>query len=162
MARHRECHPEPAGSETLCMRGSFMREKREISWPLTGWSSESHGQGQGRNPMMYGHEKSDEPVGPANCWNKAPQGVADGGEERGSAKGNPHQQNTHRTQSRGSVLNALQRVRQVASSDLTSEPEAGAQCGSSARWDLCGGSPSGNLPLGDSYRDVLAANGGAR
>ena len=127
MVRHRKCHPEPTGSETLCMRGSFMRENREISWPLAGWSSESHGQGQGRNPMMYDHEKSDGPVVPANHRNKAPQGVADGGEERGSAKGNLRRQNTHRTQCRGRVHSALTRVRRVAelhrwSSGSTSDP----------------------------------------
>ncbi len=105
--------PKPTGSETLCMRGSFMRENREISWPLDGWSSESHGQGQGHNPMMYDHEKSDGPVVPANHRNKAPQGVADGGEERGSAKGNQRQQNTHRTQRRGCVPNALTLIRQA-------------------------------------------------
>ncbi len=81
------------------------------------WPSESHGQGQGRNPMMDGHEKSDEPVVPANRRNKPPQGAADGGEERGSAKGNPRQQNTHRTQSREGVHSALTRVRQVAERD---------------------------------------------
>ena len=41
MARYRECHPEPAGSETLCMRGSFMRENREISSSLAGYGSAS-------------------------------------------------------------------------------------------------------------------------
>ncbi len=109
--------------------------------------------------MMHDDEKSDGPVVPANHRNKAPQGAADGGEERGPAKGNPRQQNTHRTQSRVSVLSALERVRQVAehlSCDLTSEPEVGAQCGSSARWDLCGGSQSGRWLLWDSYRDHLS------
>ena len=67
--------------------------------------------------MMYDHEKSDGPVVPANHRNKAPQGVADGGEGRGPAKGNPQQQNTRRTQSRVSVPSALERVRQVAQRD---------------------------------------------
>ena len=67
--------------------------------------------------MTHDHEKSDGPVVPANRWNKAPQGVTDGGEERGPAKGNPNWQNTHRTQSRGSVPSALDRVRQVAQRD---------------------------------------------
>ena len=157
MAHYRKCHPKPAGSETLCMRGSFMRENREISWPLVGWSSESHGQGQGRNPMMYDHEKSDGPVVPANHRNKAPQRVADGGEERGPAKGNLRQQNTHRTQCRERVYSALTRVRQVADPQrLASEPEAGAECGSSARSDLRGGSQSGRVPLWDSYRNPPA------
>ncbi len=38
---------------------------------------------------------------------------------------------------------------------MTLEPEAGAQCVSSARWDLCGGSQSRQLRLWDSYRDAL-------
>ena len=78
------------------------------------WSSESHGQGQGRNPMMDDREKSDEPVVPANHRNKAPQGAADGGEERGLTKGNSDRQNAHRTQSRSSARSAPDRVRQVA------------------------------------------------
>ena len=41
MVRYRECHLEPAGSETLCMRGSFMRENREISSSLVGYGSAS-------------------------------------------------------------------------------------------------------------------------
>lgn len=67
--------------------------------------------------MMHDGEKSDEPVVPANRRNKVPHGTADGGEERGSAKGNSRRQNTHRTQSRGSVRSALSRVRQVAQRD---------------------------------------------
>ena len=67
--------------------------------------------------MMHDDEKSDGPVVPANHRNKTPQGEADGGEERGLAKGNPSQQNTHRTQSRASVHSALARIRQVAIRD---------------------------------------------
>ena len=33
----RERRPESAGSETLCMRGSFMRENREISSSFVGY-----------------------------------------------------------------------------------------------------------------------------
>ncbi|WP_437914916.1 IS66 family insertion sequence element accessory protein TnpA [Sorangium sp. So ce302] len=35
----------------------------------------------------------------------------------------------------------------------TSEPEAGAQCGSSARWDPCGGRPELDGAKGRLYRD---------
>ena len=38
-------------------------------------------------------------------------------------------------------------------SDLTSEPEARAQCGSAARWDLCGGRPEPDGVKGRPYRD---------
>ena len=41
MVRYRECHSKPAGSETLCMRGSFMRENREISSSLAGYGPAS-------------------------------------------------------------------------------------------------------------------------
>ena len=37
------------------------------------------------------------------------------------------------------------------------EPEAGAQCGNSARWDLCGGPPARAVPTatGAFYRSAL-------
>lgn len=44
-------------------------------------------------------------------------------------------------------------------SDLTSEPEARAQRGSAARWDLCGGRPEPDGVKGRPYRDRSA--GGA-
>ncbi len=123
-----------------------MRENREISrLPEGDDSSGRMGKASGRNPMMYGREKSDRPVVPANHRNKAPFGAADGGEERGLTKGNSDWQNAHRTQRRGSALSALDRVRQ-ASCGLASQPEVGAQCGSSARWDLCGGRPVWAVP----------------
>jgi hypothetical protein len=92
-----------------------MRENREIS-RLPDWDGPSGrmGKASGRNPMMYGREKSDRPVVPANHRNKAPFGAADGGEERGLTKGNSDWQNAHRTQRRGSALSALDRVRQAA------------------------------------------------
>ncbi len=34
---------------------------------------------------------------------------------------------------------------------FTSPPEAGAQCGSSARWDLCGGLPERAVPTATVY-----------
>ena len=37
LVRYRECQSEPTGSETLSMRGSFMRENREISSSLAGY-----------------------------------------------------------------------------------------------------------------------------
>jgi hypothetical protein len=51
---------------------------------------------------------------------------------------------------------ALERIRQpaqrdkvialISGSDCASLPEVGAQCGSSARWDLCGGRPVRAVP----------------
>jgi group II intron reverse transcriptase/maturase len=51
---------------------------------------------------------------PKNSSNKAGEPAAERREGRDLAKGNLHQQNTHRTQSRGSVPSALERVRQAA------------------------------------------------
>jgi hypothetical protein len=58
-------------------------------------------------------------------------------EGRGLAKGNLVQQNRVRTQWREALRRALGWIRQAVSA-CASEPEVGAQCGSSACWDLCG------------------------
>jgi len=60
--------------------------------------------------------KSDCPIVPENLSNKgdgAPS-TAEGGEERGRAKGNPGRQNRHRTQCRDRLQQVLIRVRQAA------------------------------------------------
>ncbi len=66
---------------------------------------------------MNEHRKSDRPVVPAKAPNKAEQSAAEGPEGRGLAKGNLQRQNAHRTQSRESAHNALERVRQAARRD---------------------------------------------
>ncbi|MBI4728350.1 MAG: group II intron reverse transcriptase/maturase [Acidobacteria bacterium] len=68
--------------------------------------------------MMHGREQSDGLVVPAKPRNNA-GGVpaADGVEGRGSAKRNPQQPTTRRTQSRASVPAGLERVRQAARKD---------------------------------------------
>lgn len=43
--------------------------------------------------------------------------------------------------------------------DLTFEPEARAQCGSSARWDPCGGRPEPDGVKGRPYRDLSGRQG---
>jgi RNA-directed DNA polymerase len=68
--------------------------------------------------MMNERGQSDRPVVPTKFPNKAgQQTAAEGMEGRGLAKGNLRQQNTRRTQCRGSVHSALERVRQVAVRD---------------------------------------------
>ena len=62
---------------------------------------------------------------------------------------------------------ALERIRQVACRDNTlipnsvcaSPPEVGAQCGSSARWDLCGGRRVTGVPTAThrSFSPFLAS-----
>ena len=74
--------------------------------------------------MMHGHEKSDPAIVAVKPTNKAEQPVADPSaaerkaaepvERRAGTKGNADQQSTHRTQSRASVSQALERIRQVA------------------------------------------------
>jgi len=66
---------------------------------------------------MNEHGKSDRSMVPEKSPNKAVQAVAEGMEGRDLAEGNSHQQNTIRTQSRGSVPSALERVRQAARKD---------------------------------------------
>jgi len=61
--------------------------------------------------------KSDSLIVPGKPPNKAEAPAAEVVEGRGLAKGNPHEQNTSRTQSRKDVPSALERVRQVASRD---------------------------------------------
>jgi len=67
--------------------------------------------------MMNEPWKSDRSMVPEKSSNKAGQPVAEGMEGRDWAKGNLRQQNTLRTQRRGSVPSALERVRAVARRD---------------------------------------------
>jgi len=96
---------------------------------------------------MYDHGKSDSSILPEKLPNKgcgAPRS-AEEVEERGLAKGNLVQQNRVRTQWREALRRALEWIRQAVSA-CASEPEVGAQCGSSARWDLCGGCRVTGIP----------------
>jgi group II intron reverse transcriptase/maturase len=67
--------------------------------------------------MMDEPWKSDRPIVPEKSSNKAGPSAAEGAEGRDLAKGNLRQQNTFRTQSRGNVPSALERVRQAARKD---------------------------------------------
>jgi group II intron reverse transcriptase/maturase len=69
--------------------------------------------------MMHGGGKSDRPTVPGKSPNKAGDPAAEGMEGRGLAKGNSHERNTLRTQSRGRVHSALKRVREAATRDRT-------------------------------------------
>jgi len=96
---------------------------------------------------MYDHGKSDSSILPEKLPNKASGAPrpAEEVEERGLAKGNLVQQNRVRTQWREALRRALEWIRQAVSA-CASEPEVGAQCGSSARWDLCGGCRVTGIP----------------
>jgi len=64
--------------------------------------------------MTYGTQKSDSPVVAVKPANKPAPAGAESAEPRGEAKGNADQSRTCRTQSRGSVFQRLDRVRQAA------------------------------------------------
>ena len=63
--------------------------------------------------MMNGRGKSDFAIVAVKPANKAEQFAAESVERRAGTKGNASQQSTHRTQSRVSVSQALERMRQV-------------------------------------------------
>ena len=64
--------------------------------------------------MMHEPEKSDSAIVAAKPTNKAEQSAAEPVEPRAETKGNAGQQSTRRAQDRGSVSQALERVRQAA------------------------------------------------
>ena len=63
--------------------------------------------------MMHGLEKSDPAIVAGKPTNKAERSAAELVEPRAGTKGNADQQSTHRTQSRASVSQELERIRQV-------------------------------------------------
>ena len=63
--------------------------------------------------MMHGREKSDPAIVAGKPMNKAEQSAAELVERRAGTEGNADQQSTHRTQSRASVSQDLERIRQV-------------------------------------------------
>src|SRR3981189_2602597 len=64
--------------------------------------------------MMYDHEKSDPAIVAVKPTNKAGGPEAELGEPRAGAEGNVRQQSTGRAQYRGTVSQALERIRQAA------------------------------------------------
>ena len=64
--------------------------------------------------MMHAREKSDFAIVAEKPTNKAERSAAEPAEPRAKTKGKTHQQNTHRTQSRANVTQALERIRKAA------------------------------------------------
>src|SRR5437660_1991530 len=64
--------------------------------------------------MMHGRGKSDAAIGAGKPTNEAERSAAEPVEPRAVAKGNANQQSTRRAQSRASVSQALERIRQAA------------------------------------------------
>ena len=76
--------------------------------------------------MTNGGGKSDSAIVAVKLTNKAEQSAAESVEPRAEAKGNAGQQSTRRTQSRVSVSQALERIRQAfAVTHPRQEPYAG-------------------------------------
>jgi RNA-directed DNA polymerase len=91
--------------------------------------------------MMHGHEKSDPAIVAVKPANKAERstagrsaaepGAAESVERRAGAKGNADWQSTRRTQSRESVSQALERIRESAERFAVTHP----------RWEPYAGKP---------------------
>ena len=64
--------------------------------------------------MMYGRGKSDSAIVAVKPTNKAERSAAEPAEPRAETEGNAGQQSTGRMQGRGTVTQALERIRQVA------------------------------------------------
>ena len=67
--------------------------------------------------MMHDHEKSDLAIVASKPTNKAGKPAAEPVERRAGTEGNARQQSTRRAQDRASVSQALERVRQAASTE---------------------------------------------
>ena len=67
--------------------------------------------------MMHGHGKSDSSIVPTKPPNEAEPEAKEVVEGRGLAKGNLLERNMFRTQSRQSMFNALERIRQAGMKD---------------------------------------------
>ena len=63
--------------------------------------------------MMNGHRKSDSSIVPEKLPNEVSQEATEAMEGRGLTKGNLLEQNAFRTQGRGGVRSALERVREA-------------------------------------------------
>jgi hypothetical protein len=78
--------------------------------------------------MMHGREKSDSAIVAGKPTNKAVSTAAEPVERRAEAKGNASQHSTRRTQSRVSVSQALERIRQaVTKNALPSHTQGGSR-----------------------------------
>jgi len=73
-----------------------------------------HREGEEPKPMMHGREKSDPAVVAAKPANEVARSAEEPVERRAGAEGNAGQHSTRRTQSRVSVSQALERIRQAA------------------------------------------------
>src|SRR3954463_3989206 len=107
--------------------------------------------------MMHGREKSDSAIVAGKPTNKAVSTAAEPVERRAEAKGKASQQSTRRTQSRVSVSQALERIRQgVTKNALPSHTQGGSRMPELGPYGSVRGALSNERP----YRDLrnVAAN----
>ena len=101
--------------------------------------------------MMHGREKSDSAIVAWKPTNKAVSTAAEPVERRAEAKGNASQQSTRRTQSRVSVSQALERIRQaVTKNAFPSHTQGGSRMPELGPY----GSVRGALSNEPPYRDL--------
>jgi RNA-directed DNA polymerase len=109
----RERPDGPAWSETLaCADAPCAGTGRSHVWPSP--AGGPHREGEEPQPMMYGRGKSDSAVVATKPTNKAERSATESVEPRAETKGNARQQSTGRMPSRGTVKQALERIRKTA------------------------------------------------
>ena len=115
----------------------------------------------GSTTPMYGHGKSDRSIGPKKSANNVGvrKPAAELMEERERAKGNPPTQTSYRSQHRAWLSHELDGIRRVVKAAWPSTPEAGALCGSPARWDLCGGRRATGGPTATGLSEIATRAG---
>jgi hypothetical protein len=98
--------------------------------------------------MMNGYRESDSLIVSGKPVNKIGDNkpMAEKVEKRRLAKRNPSKRNRSQTQGWIILPNELERIRYAAWNACASTLEAGAQCISSARWDLYGGCRVTGIP----------------
>src|SRR5208282_759730 len=112
-------------------------------------------EGEEPKPTMHGHEKSDPGVVALKPANGAGKPGMEQVERRAGAEGNASRQSTHRAQNRGSVSQALERVRQCRRTvrALPSHTQGGSRMRESRTYGSVRGAPSNGRP----YRDPACA-----
>src|ERR1700746_2444360 len=106
--------------------------------------------------MMHGREKSDLAIVAGKPANKAEQSAAESVERRAGTKGNAGQQSTCRTQSRISVSQALERIRQTFAVMTRGRSRMQESC----MYGSVRGAPSNGRPYRER-REFIALLGGA-
>src|SRR6516162_9177565 len=106
--------------------------------------------------MMHGRGKSDFAIVAVKPANKAEQSAAEPVEQRAETKGNANQQSACRTQSRVSVSQALERIRQTFAVVTRGKSRMRESC----MYGSARGAPSNGRPYRDR-RDFITLLGGA-